>query len=296
MEKGIAYFPGCSLKDTAKDFEASAQAVMTALGLPLVELPRWNCCGTVFSLTTDDLMHHVASVRNLIRTQEKGESELVAVCAMCFNTLKRVSLLVGKDPEALKKINAFLDEEVDYEGKVAVKHLLEVLRDRIGWETLAERVIHPLEDLKVVSYYGCTLVRPGEIAPDDPERPTLMQDLIEAVGATPVSFPFEGECCGSYQIVDRRDLVIERGFRILSAANRARADLIITACPLCQHNLDQAQQDLDTTGLLNGSIPILYFTQLLAVALGVEAGELPAAFLKDALARVDERGKVHGAK
>ncbi len=270
---GIAYFPGCSLKDTAKGFESSAVAVMEALGLPLVELDRWNCCGTVYSLTTDDLMHQLASLRDLIRAQEMGETQLVAACAMCYNTLKRVSLHVSRDQDALDKMNAFLNKEVDYEGKVEVRHLLEILRDRIGWEKVSERVIRPLDGLTVAPYYGCTLVRPREAGIDDPDAPTVMKDLVESLGATAVGFPFATECCGSYQVVDRRDLVIERSDRIVRLARRAGAQVIVTSCPLCQHNLDQAQQEL-TDG---ETIPVLYFTQVMAAAFGVEAGELPAA-------------------
>jgi heterodisulfide reductase subunit B len=276
----LAYFPGCSLKETAKAFETSAIAVMDALGLPLVELKRWNCCGTVFSLTTDDLMHHIASVRNLIRAQETGATELVTLCSMCFNTLKRVSQAVSADKEALTKINAFMNEEVDYAGKVEVKHLLEILRDRIGWEKISERVMQSLEGLIVAPYYGCTLVRPSEAGIDDAETPTVMQELIKSVGATAQTFPFQTECCGSYLRVDRRDLVVERGYRILSAARRTRADLIVTACPLCQHNLEQTLGELGRTLPEEEPIPILYFTQLLAIAFCVEAGPLPLKLTK----------------
>jgi len=270
--KGIAYFPGCSLKDTAKDFETSARAVMEALGLPLVELERWNCCGTVYSLAADDLMHQLASMRDLIRTQEMGEPEVVAACAMCYNTLKRVSLRVNADVEARDKMNAFMNKETDYEGSIEVRHLLEILRDRIGWERVSERVTQPLDGLAVAPYYGCTLVRPREAGIDDPDAPTVMRDLIEALGATAVPFPFATECCGSYQVVDRRDLVIERSDRVVRSARRAHAQVIVTSCPLCQHNLEQAQQELG-----GETIPVLYFTQLVAAAFGVEAGELPAA-------------------
>jgi len=277
---GLTYFPGCSLKETAKAFETSAVAVMAALDLPLVELERWNCCGTVFSLTTDDLMHHVASVRNLIRAQEAEATELVTLCSMCFNTLKRISRAVNADEEALAKINAFMDEEPDYVGGVEVRHLLEILRDRIGWERISERVTRPLDGLIVAPYYGCTLVRPSEVGIDDAEMPTVMQEMLESVGATAQTFPFQTECCGSYLRVDRRDLVVERGYRILNAARRTGADLVITACPLCQHNLEQTLGEFGKTLPEEESIPVLYFTELLAVALGVEASPLPPPLME----------------
>jgi len=271
---GILYFPGCSLKDTATGFETSAQFVMEKLDLPLQELERWNCCGTVSSLTTDDLMHHLASVRNLIRVQDLEETELVALCSMCYNTLARTALRINADPEERDKINQFMDRESDYEGNVKIRHLLQVLRDRIGWETLAETTPISLEGLKVACYYGCTLVRPKEAAIDGTEKPMIMAYAMEAVGATPVAFPFATECCGTYQVVDRRDLSIERSFRVLQSASRSGADVIATACPLCQHNLQEAQRELAAVNDL-GNVEIVYFTELLAVAMGMDPEGLP---------------------
>ena len=271
---GILYFPGCSLKDTATGFETSAQFVMEKLNLPLQELERWNCCGTVSSLTTDDLMHHLASVRNLVRVQDLEENELVTLCSMCYNTLARTAQRINADPEERDKINQFMDRESDYEGKVEIRHLLQVLRDRIGWEVLAEATPISLEGLKVACYYGCTLVRPKEVAIDDTEKPTIMAKAMEAVAATPVTFPFATECCGSYQVVDRRDLSIERSFRVLQSAVRAGANVIATACPLCQHNLQEAQAELGASTEL-GPIEIVYFTEILAVSMGMNPEGLP---------------------
>ena len=269
---GIPYFPGCSLKDSASGFEASAFYVMERLGLPLVELERWNCCGTVYSLTADDLMHHIASVRNLVRTREMDADELVALCSMCYNTLARVARRIDADEEEREKINAFMDREADYEGGVAVVHLLEVLRDRIGWDAITEAATRSLDGLNVACYYGCTLVRPKDVSIDDSENPTVMGDALEAVGASTVEFPFATECCGTYQVVDRPDLSLERSYRVLRSAARAGANVVATACPLCQHNLEQARAKLgDTDGLED--LTIAYFTELLAAALG--AAELP---------------------
>jgi len=266
---GIPYFPGCSLKDSARGFESSAFYVMETLGLPLVELERWNCCGTVFSLTEDDLMHHLASVRNLIRTREAGGDELVALCSMCYNTLARVAARVDADNEARDKINAFMDEEPDYEGGVRIVHLLHVLRDRIGPDAIAEATTRPLDGLNVACYYGCTLVRPKDVSVDDSENPTAMDDALDATGATVVDFPFATECCGTYQVVDRPDLSLERSYRVLGSAARAGAHVVATACPLCQHNLEQARDRFaESDGI--GELTIAYFTELLAAALGAD--------------------------
>lgn len=269
---GIPYFPGCSLKDTATGFEASAQFVMERLALPLQELERWNCCGTVSSLTSDDLMHHLASVRNLIRVQDLGERELVALCSMCYNTLSRTALRINADAEERDKINQFMDRESDYQGNVEIRHVLQVLRDRVGWNALAEATPISLEGLNVACYYGCTLVRPKDVAIDGTEKPTIMAEAMEAIGASPVTFPFATECCGTYQVVDRRDLSIERSFRILQSAAREGAHVIATACPLCQHNLQEAQRELAVANDLP-PLEIVYFTELLAAAMGMDATE-----------------------
>jgi heterodisulfide reductase subunit B len=217
----------------------------------------------------------VAPARNLVRAQEAGSDEIVTLCAMCYNTLKRASEFINYDKSRLDKINQFMDREVDYNGKVGIKHLLEILRDRIGWEKIEGAMIRSLEGLTVAPYYGCMLLRPREIGIDKPDDPTIMADLVDSLWATPVEFPFQAECCGAYQVVDHRDLVVERAHRILGSARRAGADVVITACPLCQHNLEDTQSDLKKAIIGYEEMPVIYFTQLMAIALGVESGEIP---------------------
>jgi len=146
------------LKTKARNLEEPAIASLEVLGLKLEEIPRWNCCGAVYSLAEDDLIHQVAPVRNLIRVKEQGKNELATLCAFCFNTLKRANLLMKENAEKRNTLNSFMDEEIDYSGEVKVVHLLEVLRDEIGWGTLAQKVKLPLRELKVAPYYGCTLL------------------------------------------------------------------------------------------------------------------------------------------
>lgn len=275
--KSWTYFPGCSLKDTGKDFERSGLAVMQALGQPLQEMERWYCCGTMVSQTEDNLMQQIGPVRDLIQVQDSGAEEVVALCSMCFNTLKRANAFVTEDESRLTKINNFMDREADYAGHVQVLHLLEVLRDHIGWDALEHAVQHPLEGLRVACYYGCALLRPRGVGIDVPDAPQVMQDFVESLWAEPVPFPFEGECCGAYQSVDHRDLVAERSQRILNSARLAGADVVITACPLCQYNLEDLQKDLQTAFSTYEEMPVIYFTQLAALALGVESGEIPTA-------------------
>jgi heterodisulfide reductase subunit B len=266
----LSYYPGCTLKTKARALEVSAVSSMAALGVELVELPRWNCCGTVYSLAEDDLMHHLASVRNLVRVQEQGGQKVVTLCAFCYNTLSRVNLLVKRDSEKLEAINRFMDEEPDYIANVDVVHLLEVLRDDVGWDEVSRRVNAPLADLKVASYYGCTLLRPAEAAIEPPGRRTVLPDLLKAMGATPVAFRDEDVCCGSYQVVGNPDVVLNRARDILTSAGESGADLLAVSCPLCASNLGQKQRELMARESI-AVVPIVYFTQLMALSLGLGA-------------------------
>jgi len=272
----IPYYPGCTLKSVAKNFETSALAVAKILGLELVELPRWNCCGTVFSLTTDDLMHQLAPIRNLIRVQEMNEKgivennyRLVTLCTMCFNTLKRSNLFVRKNPDKLETINSLMDREEDYKGKVEVYHFLEILRE-IGFDKIGEKVKNPLKNLKVAPYYGCLMLRPEEIGIDSPVKPTILENLIEVLGAEVVDFPFKTRCCGSYQTVNRKELVAELTFDILNQARMEGAECVILSCPLCDFNLDNRQAEVKRLHPNFKMMPVLYFTQLMAVAFGLD--------------------------
>jgi len=270
----LDYYPGCTLKTRARDLEASAIASLSALGVELVELPRWNCCGAVYNLSTDDLAHQLAPVRALIRARERGAGTLATLCSFCYNTLKRANLLMRNDAEKRHALNSFMEEEPDYSGEVEVKHVLEVLRDDIGWQTIEQQVKRPLDGLRVAAYYGCTLLRPREAAIDSVERPTVMQDLLRSLGASVVEFPFATECCGSYQIVANPGFVEQAVHDILSSARRAGAEALALSCPLCDYNLGRVQRQLAAKHSDFEEVPLLYFTQLMALALGCDADAL----------------------
>ncbi len=271
----ISYYPGCTLKNNAKNFEDSTLCSLKSLGVEVEELPRWNCCGTVFSLATDDLIHHVAPIRNLIRVKETNSNQVMTLCAMCYNTLKRANERIKADPESLDKLNKFMYlEKIDYEGDVQVLHLLEVLRDGIKFENVAKKVVKPLKNLKIASYYGCLLVRPKEIGLDDVENPTILENLMTALGAQPVDFPYKTECCASYQTVDKPGIVADRTFQILTSARTHGAEIVSVSCPLCAFNLDHRQKETLQKYPDFKNIPVLYFTQLLAIALGCPQGAL----------------------
>ncbi|MEW5901434.1 MAG: CoB--CoM heterodisulfide reductase iron-sulfur subunit B family protein [Acidobacteriota bacterium] len=271
----VSYYPGCTLKSNAKNFEDSTLCALRGLEVDVQELSRWNCCGTVYSLATDDLMRHLASIRNLIRVKEAGSDSVLTLCAMCYNTLKRVNEKVKADPESRQKIHKFMNEEkIAYEGDVRVRHLLELLREEIKFEAIAKKVVKPLQKLRVASYYGCLLVRPKEVGLDDTENPTILEDLMAVLGAQAVDFPYKTECCGAYQTVDKPHAVVERTHSILSSARSRGAEVITVSCPLCAFNLDHRQKETAKKYSDFKKIPILYFTQLLAIALGCEEKDL----------------------
>jgi heterodisulfide reductase subunit B len=272
----LPYYPGCTLKTTASNFERSALASARVLGIELVEIPRWNCCGTVFSLTDDDLIHHVAPVRNLIRVQEmnrdgavQDEFRLVTLCSMCLNTLKRANLRMRENPDNLKTINDFMNLEEDYDVGVEVLHLLEILRD-LGSEAIAAKVARPLTGLKVAPYYGCMMLKPKEVGIDDPEEPTIQNEVLTALGADVVYNHYMKVCCGSYQTMHSKDAVTGLAYDILSHAQGDGAQVIATSCPLCAYNLDNGQRHVKQLHPEFQEIPVLYFTQLMALAFGLE--------------------------
>jgi heterodisulfide reductase subunit B len=277
----LLYYPGCTLKNQAKNFDDSTFSSMAKLDVEVEELDRWNCCGTVHALDSDNVMNRVAPVTNLIRVKEaqaKTEgmaSEFMTSCAMCYNTLKRANIDVKQRADALETINNFLSlEKTKYQGDVEVLHLLEYLRDRVGFDKLAEKVTKPLKGLRVACYYGCLLVRPKEVAFDDVENPMIMENLIRALGATPVPFAQKTECCGAYHTVGKPEIIAERTDKIMGSASEEQADLVVVSCPLCAFNLDFRQDDAKRLNPDFQNMPVLYFTQLMAIAFGCDDSAL----------------------
>ncbi len=256
------------MKTKAQGLETSMIAAMEILDINLTEIPGWNCCGTVYSLADDDLVHYLAPVRNLIRVKKQGNNKVATLCSFCYNTLKRANLLMRRDEEKRKTLNDFLEEGTDYNGEVEVVHFLEVLRDDVGWENISKKIKTPLRGLKVAPYYGCALLRPQEIAIDQVERPTILNRFLESLGAEPVDFPFARECCGSFQIVGNPGFVTRQAREILSSALRRGAEALVVTCPLCEFNLGRIQSELEAVSD-SQNIPIFYFSQLLAFSLGL---------------------------
>jgi heterodisulfide reductase subunit B2 len=268
----LSYYPGCTMKNHAGNFEESLVYSMKRLGVEVDELSRWNCCGTVLSLVEDDTMRQLAPVRNMLRAQEAGASRVMTACAMCYNTLKRANDRVKADPVLLKRMNAFMtDEKADYEAGVDVVHALEILRElKANTKAVSEKVVKPLKGLRVACYYGCLLVRPRTVAFDHVENPVLLDELVAALGAKSVEYSHKTECCGAYQTVDKPKIVADRTFQIVSDAREQGADVIAVSCPLCAYNLDHRQAVTQRIYPDFEGIPVVYFTQLMAIAFGCE--------------------------
>ncbi len=272
----VPYYPGCTLKTKAGGYERSAMDCAQVLGFKMEEMREWNCCGASFPLTKSKLMGLTAPANVLVEAErtcreQEIEPQLITLCSFCYNTLKRTDFAFKEDPEKLKTVNDFLQR--DYQGTVNVVHYLEYLRDVIGFDNLAKYVKTDMSSVRVAPYYGCLLLKPHkEIGLDDPEEPTIIHDFLEALGCQVVDFPGQVECCGSYLIMRRPEKVLELSYNILSEANEFGAHAVVTACPLCHSNLDKSQGDMRSSDhhMEFQGVPILYFTQLLAIALGLD--------------------------
>lgn len=258
----FSYFPGCTLKTKAKDLDAYARKSAQALGFELQELPDWQCCGAVYPMAKDEIATKLSSVRALVGARDKGQ-ELVTLCSACHNVIKQVNHDMQSDADIALRVNNYLQLEKPYNGETTVLHYLEVLRDRVGFDELKKKVTNPLTGRKIGAYYGCLLLRPGKVmAMDDPENPRILEDFIRAIGATPVIYGMRNECCGGYLTLSDRAVAEKRSHAVLADAAAKGADTVVTACPLCLYNLKK-----------NGghdALPVVYFTELLAEALGVK--------------------------
>ena len=265
-----AFFPGCSMEGTAHDYQKSTVAVSKALGLELPEIPGWICCGSTSAHQTDALLSIALPAKNLVAA---GGQTVAVGCAACYSRLKTANHEIANNPELRKTVAGVVGQ--DYDGKTEILHLLEIMARDVGMKKIAETTKKPLKGIKVVTYYGCLLSRPPEVTQfDDPENPTLMDQVLEAAGATILEWPHKTECCGAgYSITDVA--IVKRLTReILAMAKAAGADCIATACPLCQMNLDLRQKDTEKASGEQFNLPVFYFTQLLGLAFGLSRKDL----------------------
>lgn len=257
-----SYYPGCTLRTKAKDLDTYARRSAEALGITLEEIDEWQCCGGVYPSVSDEIATRLSSVRTLASAKKAG-NDLLTVCSACHNVLKRTNADIQENADFNLKANNYLELDEKYNGETKVVHYIEMLRDEVGFDEIKKKVVNPLKGKKIAAYYGCLLLRPsGVMQFDDPENPKIMEDLIRALGAQPVVYPFRNECCGGYVTLEDKSLAQKRSNKVLASAEEKGADMVITACPLCMYNLVKNGTEHD--------LPVYYFTELLAEALGVK--------------------------
>jgi heterodisulfide reductase subunit B len=278
----VSYFPGCTLSTTGKGFDNAVRASCLAVGLELVELPEWNCCGATFPLIVDNMLELAAAAHVLVAARDaaqdagdngNGNEHIVTTaCTTCYNVIKRTNHFIREHAEERERIETFI--EAEYRGEVEVKDILHLLRDDIGFDAVQAKVRNPLKGVKIASYYGCMVLRPpDEVAYDDPDNPRSLDDLMAALGAKPVDFPHKNECCGAYLAVKDTDITREMAYTILKSAQACGAEAVATNCPLCQFNLDKQQAEMQKRYLGYRPIPVFYFSQLMGLALGLDASD-----------------------
>ena len=256
-----SYYPGCTLKTRAKELDRYARLSAAALGAELEELPEWQCCGAVYPIAQDEIATRLSSVRALNSAKELGRP-LLTLCSACHHVIKRVNEDMRANEDIRGKANRYLELAEPYAGETRVVHYLEMLRDDVGFAELKKKVVNPLKGRKIAAYYGCLLLRPSALLEfDDPENPTIIEDFIRAIGAEPVVYPYRNECCGGYISLKEKDMSKRMSATIMESAAGMGAEMLITACPLCMYNLNKSG---------SGAIPVYYFTELLAEALGVK--------------------------
>ncbi len=258
----LAYYPGCTLRNKAKELDRYAREAALTLGVELCEIPDWQCCGGAYTSAKDEIATKLSSVRALASARDMGSESIVTVCSACYNVLKQTNNEVLTNADMAMRANNYMKLDIPYSGETRVIHYLELLRDVVGFDKIAEKVVNPLKGKKVAAYYGCLLLRPGKVLKlDDPENPKIMEDFIRALGAEPVISPMRNECCGGYITLEDKGLAKKRSTAVTESAKSLGADVIVTACPLCLYNLTK-NSDTD--------IPTVYFTDLLAEALGLK--------------------------
>jgi heterodisulfide reductase subunit B len=271
-----AYFPGCSLESSAKEYEMSFKAVNKVLGIEAVEIPDWNCCGSI------DAVHAYSprlslslSARNFALA-ETMNTDIVTLCSACFFTLSRANKMLCEDPELKGTVDKIInDASLKFTGDTKVRHYLDVLVNDIGYEKIAQNVKVPLKGLKVAAYYGCLLVRPPQIRSfDDPEHPKSMDRIVEALGAESLDYSDRTRCCGASLVLTDENVMLEMTKDLLLRAKNIGADCIVTPCPMCHFNLDAKQKDIESQFDLKIDMPILYITQLIGIAFGIDQKEL----------------------
>jgi heterodisulfide reductase subunit B len=271
--KKYAYFPGCSLEKIAHSYHVSAIESARALGVELQELEDWNCCGATTYFAVDELLAYTLCARNLAMAEQQ-KLDVVAPCSGCYKNMHSARKHLKKDADLAEHINfALAEDDLRWSGESAVRHLIEVMVQDVGLEEIKARVRRPLAGLRVAPYYGCQILRPRKDH-EDVEQPRFFEDLLGAIGAEPTDFQLKLRCCGGALIITNREAALSLVRNLLQSAVQSWAAVIATACPLCQVNLECYQKQVNSDFGTDFKVPVLYFTQLVGLALGLEPDRL----------------------
>lgn len=268
----VAYYPGCSLEGLASEYDLSTRAVCQALGIELLEIPDWSCCGSTPAHSFDPLLSGALAGRNLAIAERMGCEVVMTPCPGCMGSLKG-ALAIHGDPD---QRTSFLDIlGMPFEGRIQAISVLQLFHEALAAGLFRDQVVRPLSEKIIAPYYGCLLTRPPAFARfDDPENPVSMDRILDAIGATVPDFPFKTECCGATYGVTRNRIVSELTGRILDMALRVGAQAVAVACPLCQQNLDLRQEQVNQYWKRSFNLPVVYLPQLIGLALGISPNRL----------------------
>jgi heterodisulfide reductase subunit B len=270
MSATLAYYPGCSLHGTSGEFDASFKATARALGLTLLEIPGWECCGNTAAHSINRLLSTALPVNELAKVEQDMKLDAVAVpCAACYSRFKTGAHEVAEDAETAADVRAVVGRP--YNGGVTVQNLIDVYHDAVGLAALESRVTRPFRGLKVACYYGCLLTRPPKVTlADDPEYPMHMDEVVKALGCEPVQWNYKTDCCGASLALTEQGIVDDLVGRILNDARACGAEAVAVACPLCQVNLDGRQVEITKKQGGWRSMPVVFLSQLVGRAIGID--------------------------
>lgn len=295
MTRQYAFYPGCTLHSTGAEFGASAELVSESLGLEMLEIPDWNCCGASSAHSLDHELGLALPARNLFQAEKVNLDSLAIPCAACYSKLAAAAVALEKDPAFRERMESTLGAR--YEGKVKPRSLLEVMVRDVPKEALKAKVTHPLKNLRVVGYYGCLLIRPPETTGlwDDPEHPCSLDEVVEWMGADPIPWSYGVDCCGGSLTLNRSDVVVHLVDKLVEKAHEAGADAMVTACPMCSANVDGRQLYRGGIPFLGKRpdakpVPIFYFTELMALAYGLPMAKVLGKHYVDPRPLLDRLG------
>ncbi|MDD2897778.1 MAG: CoB--CoM heterodisulfide reductase iron-sulfur subunit B family protein [Desulfuromonadaceae bacterium] len=267
-----SYYPGCSLHASAGEYDLSTRELFKTLDIGLTEIPDWFCCGATPAHNVDELLSLSLCAKNL-ELADTIDGDVAVACAACFSRLKTAQHVLGENAVKRKQVEYAIDAPVKLDSNV--KHLLEILAKDLGLERLAAAVSKPLAGLRVACYYGCLLTRPTDVPNlDCVEAPTIMEQVVEAVGAITVPWSHRLECCGANFTLSRPGVVIQLTGAILDSAKAAGADCIMVGCPLCHGNLDIRQKEIESVYSTSYNLPVFYLTQLVGLSVGLGPDKL----------------------